>query len=425
MLGVRLLGGIRVARDGVSVDLSPRAVGLLVRLALAGAPVGRDQLLIDLWGDDVDPARVRSLETLISSIRRQAVGPDGLRFAHDAYHLTVPVELDIALVLTTARLLDEGRASAETVAGAVLAADQGSAPIRSLGQGRWIDQLEAEVEAAVAQVRAADRGAVVPSLRYAELGGRHLAYQVQPGTGTPVVLLGGLVTHCEGMWSAPGFGSWVEAVIGGRPLVMLDKRGCGLSDPAGGVPTDADLADDVLAVLDAAGIERCLLVAAAEAGMFGPHVAARRPEAVAGMVFINAVARMFEADDYPHGLPERVARDFGHSVRQTWARDDVGLRLAAPSRAANPDLQQWAARYQRLAATPGSVWELALYSAEGDGRQAAAALDCPVLVVQSRHSTYFRPSSAQWLPPPSPASSTRSTRPARWPAIERSLSGRF
>lgn len=91
MLTIRLLGAIEVAVDGEPLPLTPRAVGVLVRLALAAAPVPRDRLLMDLWGDDVDPARRRSLETLVWSIRNMATGKDGLLFAGDSYQLTIPV----------------------------------------------------------------------------------------------------------------------------------------------------------------------------------------------------------------------------------------------------------------------------------------------------------------------------------------------
>lgn len=67
MIIVRLLGPPRVEVDERNVELPPRALGVLSRLALDGGWVSAENLLMGLWGDDVDPVRRRSLQTLIAS----------------------------------------------------------------------------------------------------------------------------------------------------------------------------------------------------------------------------------------------------------------------------------------------------------------------------------------------------------------------
>jgi pimeloyl-ACP methyl ester carboxylesterase len=396
MLTIRLLGAIEVAVDGEPIPLTPRAVGVLVRLALAAAPVPRDRLLMDLWGDDVDPARRRSLETLVWSIRNMATGKDGLLFTGDSYQLTSPVWVDIEHVISAADDLTCGTATQRSLARAVLA-DRGEPTIHRLGISAWLDELEQRLTEAQAGIRSAAAPIHVPEVRYVVDDDRHLAFQVREGHGMAVLLIAGLATHIEGIWDAPGFPEWVDAAIGTHPLVMFDKRGTGLSDPVADVPTDDDFVADAVAALDASGVEKTVLVCASEAGMFGARLAAERPDLIAGVVFINAIAKMFEAPDFPCGLPERIARDFGASVRKTWARDDVGLEISAPSRVNDRDFAEWAARYQRLAASPGAITQLANYTAIGDGREAARAITQPSLVIQSRHSSYFRPTNATWL----------------------------
>lgn len=402
MLTIRLLGPTEVLRDGAAISLTPRATGVLVRLAMAREPVSRDQLLMDLWGEDVPRSRRRSLETLVSALRAKATGRLGLTFQDGCYALAVPVDLDLELVLDAARSIAEGRPTDRSVARANLAAQRGEPTLSRLGSSLWIDALDQEMRAGIEVVRVGARVAPALDVHYAMLGKRHLAYQVRDGTEPTVLLNGGLATHCAGIWEAPGFAEWVDSSFGGHRLVMFDKRGCGLSDPVTTTPTDREFVDDTIAVLDEAGVDRVVLVCAAEAGMWGAHLAATHPERVDGAVFINATPKMFEAEDYPCGLPELVAREFGESVRKNWARSadarpGSGLELSAPSRARDPAFRQWAQHYEQITASPGSIWHLAKYTGEADSRAHVRRMEQPAIVLQSRRSKYFRPSTATWL----------------------------
>src|SRR5690242_16635654 len=74
------------------------------------------------------------------------------------------------------------------------------------------------------------------------------------GAGPPLVLLQGYTGSAEGNWRIPG---WVDRLRGSHRLVLIDHRGHGRSDK----PHDPArysvslMAADVVAVLDALGIE--------------------------------------------------------------------------------------------------------------------------------------------------------------------------
>ena len=67
-------------------------------------------------------------------------------------------------------------------------------------------------------------------------------------------------------------------------LVLVDNRGCGRSDPAAGSFSVADMAEDVVAVLDTAGIRRAHVLGASLGGMVAQELAIRHPERVDGLV---------------------------------------------------------------------------------------------------------------------------------------------
>lgn len=104
------------------------------------------------------------------------------------------------------------------------------------------------------------------------------------GEGTPVVLLHGLTaTH---RYVVMGSRSLERT---GHRVLAYDARGHGASDPAPG-PGDytyADLAGDLLGVLDARGIERAVLAGASMGAHTALRVALEHPERVAALCVIT------------------------------------------------------------------------------------------------------------------------------------------
>ncbi|MFG2602445.1 alpha/beta fold hydrolase [Streptomyces sp. NPDC048514] len=78
---------------------------------------------------------------------------------------------------------------------------------------------------------------------------------------------------------------------GSRRVVRLDLRGHGESTGAG-VPTIAALAEDVLALLDHLGIERCTMIGHSMGGMIAQTIALARPDRIERMVLVGSIGRM-------------------------------------------------------------------------------------------------------------------------------------
>ena len=109
-------------------------------------------------------------------------------------------------------------------------------------------------------------------------------YVTAAGAGTPVVLLHGLTaTH---RYVVMGSRALERA---GHRVVAYDARGHGASPPADRYDYPA-LADDLLAVLDAQGIERGVLAGASMGAHTALRVALDHPERVAGLVVITPAA---------------------------------------------------------------------------------------------------------------------------------------
>ncbi|WCB93984.1 esterase/lipase [Baekduia alba] len=114
--------------------------------------------------------------------------------------------------------------------------------------------------------------------------------------GPPVVLLHGLTaTH---RYVVMGSKALQRA---GHDVLAYDARGHGASDPAPSPSAYeyADLAADLLSVMDAAGIERAVLAGASMGAHTAVRVALAHPERVAGLVIVTPA---YDPEDWPGDL---------------------------------------------------------------------------------------------------------------------------
>src|SRR5688500_2956179 len=119
---------------------------------------------------------------------------------------------------------------------------------------------------------------------YIDRDGAALDYQVVGEGPADVVNVMELVLHLDLCWTDPDIHHNFERLAGFSRTVLMQRRGVGLSDRITYMPTVEQQADDVLAVMDAVGMDRATLV-----GTFGTCgavalVAARAPERVRGLV---------------------------------------------------------------------------------------------------------------------------------------------
>ena len=99
----------------------------------------------------------------------------------------------------------------------------------------------------------------LPDVRYARSGDVAIAYQVI-GTGPPdVVFVRGITGDLISTWDQPLLVRHVEGLADCGRVLMLDKRGTGLSDRVREVQSLETTMDDIRAVMDAVGSERAVL----------------------------------------------------------------------------------------------------------------------------------------------------------------------
>ena len=237
-----------------------------------------------------------------------------------------------------------------------------------------------------------------PETRWAKSGDFHIAYQVV-GTGPlDLVFMHGWISHIEHMWEEPRVARFLERLGSFARLIVLDKRGTGLSDPVplDRLPTLEDRMDDLRAVMDAVGSERAALMGTSEAGALSLLFAATYPSRTAALVLLNSYARLAYAPDYPQGIPAEQAHGLLRVIEEGWGKG-VAFEALVASQVSNEPMKSWWARYQRLAASPGAAVTLLRSAFATDARSVLSAITVPVLVLHRAGDPFTGPEHGRYL----------------------------
>ncbi|MDP3984639.1 MAG: adenylate/guanylate cyclase domain-containing protein [Acidimicrobiia bacterium] len=113
---------------------------------------------------------------------------------------------------------------------------------------------------------------------------------VESGAGVPYVFVRGWITHLELFWSEPQIRAFFEPLVDRFRLVRFDARGNGLSDRSPPSLGFDDFVEDVRAVVESLGAERCILHGSGFGGPIAIAYAARWPERVSHLVIDSAYA---------------------------------------------------------------------------------------------------------------------------------------
>jgi pimeloyl-ACP methyl ester carboxylesterase len=240
---------------------------------------------------------------------------------------------------------------------------------------------------------------LIPETRYAKSGDLNIAYQVIGDGSLDLVLVPGYVTHVEMGWEARPYARFLRRLGSFSRLIIFDKRGSGLSDPASGAPTLEERMDDVRAVMDAAGCERAALFGVSEGGPMSILFAATYPDRISALVLHGAMARSTEAPDYPWAAPAEAIRQ---SVREflvpSWGRPDgVVLEIFNPSIANDPEAREFLARFEHNAASPAMAAWIFEMSLDIDVRHVLPSVQAPTLVLHRRGDRVVNRRAGVWL----------------------------
>jgi pimeloyl-ACP methyl ester carboxylesterase len=223
-----------------------------------------------------------------------------------------------------------------------------------------------------------DRG----TINYARSGDVSIAYQVVGDGPRDIVLVPGWVSNLEAAWEQPDMAHALDRLASFSRLIMLDKRGTGLSDrvPPSDLPSLETRMDDMRAVMDMVGSERAALFGWSEGGSMAILFAATYPERTTALIGFGMFASRLWSPEYPWAPTREQREQWLSLIERDWGNAaDVGT--IAPSRANDERYLEWYGSYMRRAASPGAALALGRMNTEIDVREVLPTIRVPTLVM--------------------------------------------
>ena len=185
-------------------------------------------------------------------------------------------------------------------------------------------------------------------------------------------------------WQQPRFVEFFTRISSFARLILLDKRGTGLSDRPREFATLETRMDDVRAVMDAVGSERALLIGSQDGSQVTAVFAATYPERTSALVLLNPAARYVSQPDYPWGVSESEWRQLVASVRGKWGQKEFlesFMRSTDPSLSEDSSFREWWVANLRQTWSAAAAAVFYRMMGEADIRGVLPAIRVPVLVL--------------------------------------------
>jgi class 3 adenylate cyclase/alpha-beta hydrolase superfamily lysophospholipase len=232
--------------------------------------------------------------------------------------------------------------------------------------------------------------------RYARNHEATIAWTAIGDAPIDLLFIPGFISHVEHLWEQPGLAGFFERLMGFVRFIVMDRRGCGLSDSRTEELELEDEVGDVLAVLDAAGSERAVLMGYTTGGLLAITTAARAPERVQALVLYASMARATADEDVDWTLDAAERRELWRRLAEVWGTG-LNLEQIAPSRKDDPRMRAWMARMERLSSSPGELLRLMEYVGSHSVGHLLDELRVPTLIlhrtgdrlIDVRHSRYL------------------------------------
>ncbi len=216
---------------------------------------------------------------------------------------------------------------------------------------------------------------MVADTHYARSGDLRIAYQVVGSGPFDLVFVPGFISNLDLYWDEPTLAHFLSRLGSFSRLILFDKRGTGLSDRLGDLPTLEERMDDVRAVMDAVGSEQAALFGISEGGAMSVLFAATYPERTRALVLYGAYGH------FPSWvLPPDKLTAFLDMIDRDWGTG-TSLKAFAPSKLSDERFKSWWARFERLGASPSAVIALMRMNSEIDIRHILPAIRVPTLVL--------------------------------------------
>lgn len=224
----------------------------------------------------------------------------------------------------------------------------------------------------------------LPEVRYARSAEVAIAYQVIGEGGTDVVFVRHMSGDLLSTWEQPLLVRHIEGLAANGRVLLLDRRGTGLSDRVREVQSLETTMDDIRAVMDDASSERAVLWTGLHSTGLGILFGATYPDRCAGLMLLDPQARGTASEEYPWAPTPEEWRDRLRAMRAGWGDRSYLETLArewAPEMAGDEAFIDWLVWHMRRSLSPGAALTAYRTAMEVDVTDVLGAVRVPTLIL--------------------------------------------
>jgi DNA-binding SARP family transcriptional activator/pimeloyl-ACP methyl ester carboxylesterase len=234
-----------------------------------------------------------------------------------------------------------------------------------------------------------------PPVKYVCSGDVHIAYSVLGEGPVDVLFICGYVSPLGFIWDLPDLAAFCEELASFSRLIVLDRRGTGLSDRTY-PPTLEDTVDDILAVMRAVGSKNPVLFGTTEGAANCVLFAATHPGRVSGLILYGTCAKWVRSEDYPWAITREQWEVWLKYLMENWG-GPLNIEHYAPSRAHDPQFREWWAKALRTGSSPGATKAVLEVMRDIDVRDILPAIRTPTLILHRKDVRNIRVGAGRHL----------------------------
>jgi pimeloyl-ACP methyl ester carboxylesterase len=234
-----------------------------------------------------------------------------------------------------------------------------------------------------------------PDVRYAHNGDIAIAYQVFGEGPVNLVCVPGFISNLYWNWELPEFRRLLTGLGSFARVVILDRRGVGLSDRLypKDLPSLEVVMDDIITVMDEAGIDRAVVFGWQSGATLAALLAATYPARVSQLVTFGLDPCPLRKPGWPYGWGRGEWESYLTELRQGWGtREWVQQHVAvfAPD-ASSLTVEHWTLAMFQLSANPATAEAVERLGMETDIRAVLPTIHVPALLLHRPGAPSMQP----------------------------------
>jgi class 3 adenylate cyclase len=238
-------------------------------------------------------------------------------------------------------------------------------------------------------------------VRYAHNGDVAIAYQVFGKGPLNLVCVPGFVSNLHWNWELPECHRMLTGLGSFARVAILDRRGVGLSDRLHpkDLPSLEVMMDDILTVMDDAGIGRAAVFGWQNGATLAALLAATYPDRVSQLVTFNLNPCPLLKPGWLYGDSRDEWETYLSELRQGWGtREWTKQHVAEFVPGATPVLvENWALAMLQLSANPATAEAVERLDMETDIRAVLPAVHVPTLVLHRPEAADMHPEISAYV----------------------------